>query len=66
MIALDRSDHTVFADSVSDSQSDMKFFDTGVFADIGDMRDLSQTVLNRTVDRMLDNPAFRAKVEQAR
>jgi uncharacterized lipoprotein YajG len=66
MIALDRSDHTVFTDSVSDSQSDMKFFDTGVFADINDLRDLSQTVLNRTIDRMLDNPGFRASVGQSR
>ncbi len=66
MTVLDRSQRGVFTDSVTDSQSDMKFFETGVFADISDMQALSQAVLNRTVDRMLDNPNFRAAVGQPR
>jgi hypothetical protein len=40
----------------------MKFFETGILANIGDMQVLAQTVLDRTVDRMLDNPAFRTAV----
>jgi len=40
----------------------MKFFQTGIFAEIADLQALSQTVLNRAVDQMLDNPAFLAAV----
>jgi hypothetical protein len=40
----------------------MKFFQTGVFASIDDLRALSQTVLDRTVDRLLDDPSFRSAV----
>jgi hypothetical protein len=62
MAVLDQGGRVVFQDNVTDSQSDMKFFETGVLANIGDMQVLAQTVLDRTVDRMLDNPAFRAAV----
>jgi hypothetical protein len=66
MTALDKSDRAVFSDSVVDSQSDFKFLQTGVFAEIGDLQALSQTALDRTVDHLLDNPAFRAAVAQPR
>ena len=62
MLVLDATGQTVFQDSAIDSESEMKFFQTGVFADIADMQALAVTVLTRTVDRMLDNPAFRAAV----
>jgi hypothetical protein len=60
MSVIDQPGRIIYQDSTTDSESDMKFFQTGVFADIDDLRVLSQTVLNRTVDKMLDNPAFRA------
>jgi hypothetical protein len=65
MIVLDQAGRAVFNDSVTDSQSDSKFLETGVFANIDDMQVLSQTVLDRTVDRMLDNPEFRAAVAKS-
>jgi hypothetical protein len=60
MSLVDQAGVVVFRDSAIDKESDMKFFETGIFADIGDLRILSETVLSRTIDRMLDNPAFRA------
>jgi hypothetical protein len=64
MAVLDQVGRSIFQDSRTDSQSDFKFFETGALADISDMRVLSETVLNRTVDRMLDAPAFRAAVSR--
>jgi hypothetical protein len=54
------SGRVVYRDTVADSRSDSHFFDTGVFADIDELRQQAQTVLDATVDRMLDKPAFRA------
>lgn len=62
MFVVDQDGRAVFQDSAVDSQSDFKFFQTGVFADIDDLQVLAETVLNCTVDRMLDNPAFRAAI----
>jgi uncharacterized lipoprotein YajG len=62
MAVLDQAGHVVYQDNATDSQSDMKFFETGILANIGDMQVLAQTALDRTVDRMLDNPAFRTAV----
>ena len=57
---LDSAGHSVFEQSVVDSTSDYKFLQTGVFAEIGDLQRMCETVLDRTVDKVLDNPAFRA------
>jgi hypothetical protein len=59
MVLRDRAGKQLYDDSVSDSISDMKFFETGVLANIEDLQDMTQTLLNRTVNRMLDTPAFR-------
>jgi hypothetical protein len=59
MLVIDRAGRTIFEDSATDSQSDTKFFETGIFADIADLQTLSETVLDRAVDRLLDSPAFR-------
>jgi len=59
MAVVDSASRIVFQDSMTDSQSDFKFLQTGVLADIADLKVLSQVVLDRTVDRLLDNPAFR-------
>ena len=53
---------TVYRDTAVDQQSDMKFFETGVFADVMDLQRMVQSLLNATVDRMLDKPAFRAAI----
>jgi uncharacterized lipoprotein YajG len=60
---LDSSGRAVYQDSASGSESETKFFETGVFADIADLQKLCEIVLNRTVDRMLDNSSFRAAVQ---
>jgi uncharacterized lipoprotein YajG len=65
MAVLDQTGRGVFTDSVTDSQSETKILEMGLSANIGDMQALSQTVLDRTVDRMLDNPAFRAAVAKS-
>lgn len=62
MTVLDPNGQTIYRDQVIDSLSETKFFQTGVFAEIDDLRVMVQTLLNRTVDRMLDNPGFRAAV----
>jgi hypothetical protein len=58
---IDQKSHTVYQDSVIDHQSDFKP-QVGILADVGDLRASSEIVLNRTVDRMLDSPDFRAAV----
>jgi hypothetical protein len=64
MSVINQAGATVYEDSAADSESETKFFQTGVLADIGDLRRLCEIVLNRTVDRLLDKPAFRAIVSR--
>jgi uncharacterized lipoprotein YajG len=59
---VDQAGQTIYEDTAVDSESETKFFQTGVFADIDDLRRLCEIVLKRTVDTMLDKPAFRAAV----
>jgi uncharacterized lipoprotein YajG len=65
MSVVDARGRTVYQDGAEDSESETKFFQTGVFADISDLQKLSEVVLDRTVDRLLDKPAFRAAVALA-
>jgi hypothetical protein len=60
MSVVNQAGATVYEDSATDSESETKFFETGVFADIQDLKKLCEIVLTRTVDRLLDKPAFRA------
>lgn len=62
MSVLDQSGRTVFEDSAKADISEAEFFQTGIFADIKDLQRLSETVLDRAVDQLLDKPAFRAAV----
>ena len=55
---VDQTGHTVYEDSETDSESETTFFETGVLADIKDLQRLCEIVLTRTVDRVLDKPAF--------
>jgi len=64
MSVVDRRGNTVYQDAATDSESETKFFETGIFADIADLQKLCEIVLNRTVNRMLDKPEFRAAVAQ--
>jgi hypothetical protein len=57
-----QSGSVVFRRDVADSVSDMKLLQTGVFAGIDDRRVLSQTVLDRVVDKPLDDPSFRSAI----
>ena len=60
MSVVNQAGAIVYEDSATDSESETKFFQTGVFADIEDLKKLCEIVLDRTVDRLLDKPAFRA------
>jgi uncharacterized lipoprotein YajG len=62
MQVANQSGRIVFQRDVTDSVSDTKILQTGVFASIDDLRVLSQTVLGRTVDKLLDDPSFRSAI----
>lgn len=62
MSVLDQSGRTLFEDSAKADISEAEFFQTGILADIKDLQRLSETVLDRAVDQLLDKPAFRAAV----
>jgi hypothetical protein len=64
MSVVDMAGHTVYEDAATDSESDMKFFEVGVLADISDLQKLCEIVLNRTVNQMLDKPEFRRAVSR--
>jgi uncharacterized lipoprotein YajG len=64
MTVLNPSGAAVYEDTVSDSESETKILETGIFADIADLQRLCQIVLNRAVDRLLDQPGFRAAVSR--
>ena len=64
MSLFDQPGAVVYQNSAVDSEPDMKFLETGIFANIADLQALSQTVLNRTVNRMLDDPQFRAALDR--
>jgi hypothetical protein len=59
MSVVDRGGNTVYEDAATDSESETKFFQTGIFADIADLQKLCEIVPNRTVNRLLDKPEFR-------
>ncbi len=63
---VDAAGRTIYQDHIEDKMSELKFFETGIFADIHDLQVMSEQLLSRTVDRMLDNPGFRAAVAGAR
>ena len=54
----------VYRDTIADERSDFAFFAVGVFASTDDLQKLAQTLLNATVDKMLDKPGFRAALTQ--
>jgi hypothetical protein len=65
MSVVDQGGNTVYEDAATDSESETKFFETGIFADIADLQKLCEIVLNRTVNRLLDKPEFRTAAARA-
>lgn len=59
MALLDSSGRVLLQDIAVDTESNMKFFEKGVLANISDLQVLSETVLSRTVNQMMDSPNFR-------
>jgi hypothetical protein len=55
-----QSNQPVYRDTVKDERSEVRFFSSGIFGSLEDMQAQVQGLLNATVDRMLDNPGFRA------
>lgn len=62
LAVIDGAGRTVYEDAVTDSQSETKFFQTGILADINELKALCEIVLARAVDGLLDKPGFRAAV----
>jgi len=62
MSVIDNAGRTVFDDSAKSDISEAEFFQTGILANIQDLQRLSETVLDRAIDQLLDKPAFRAAV----
>jgi len=62
MSVIDQSGRTVFEDSNKNEVSEAEFLKAGIFADIKDLQRISETVLARAIDQLLDKPAFRAAV----
>ena len=56
LIVADRSGRTIYRDTVKNRSSEFTLFGM----DVEDLQRLVQVLLNSTVDRMLDNPNFRA------
>jgi ABC-type uncharacterized transport system auxiliary subunit len=64
MSVLDRAGRTVFDDNAKEDVSESEFLQVGVFADIKDLQRISETVLDRAIDKLLDSPGFRAAVSR--
>jgi hypothetical protein len=64
MSVVDRAGRTVFDDNAKEDVSESELLQVGVFADIKDLQRISETVLDRAIDRLLDSPGFRAAVSK--
>lgn len=62
LVVIAADGRSIYKDVVSEEKSDFKFFATGVFADVMDLKRMVQSLLDAAVDRMLDKPEFRAAV----
>jgi len=62
MSVIDQSGRTVFEDSNKNEVSEAEFFEAGIFGNIKELQRLSETVLARAIDQLLDKPAFRAAI----
>jgi len=58
----DSTGQQVYRDTASGQKSDFHFVATGVFASTEELQRLAQTLLNETVDQMLDKPALRQAI----
>jgi uncharacterized lipoprotein YmbA len=58
---LNQAGQTLYSDNAADKVEEFKAA-MGIFADIEDLRQMCETLLDRTVDQMLDKPEFRAAV----
>jgi hypothetical protein len=65
MTVKDSAGHAIYEDQAVDSESDTKFFETGILADIKDLQTMCEKVLSRSVDRLLDSPNFRLAIRDA-
>ena len=62
MSVVDQSGRTVFEDSAKNDESESAFAESGIFGKIEALQRLSETVLDRSIDHLLDSPGFRAVV----
>ena len=61
----DRSGAIIYTDSVKDQTYEGTIFDNGIFAGIGELGRSVQTLMNRSVDRLLDKEGLRAVLSGA-
>jgi uncharacterized lipoprotein YajG len=62
MAVVDKAGRTVFEDSAKDEQSEGAFAESGIFGKIEALQALCEVVMDRSVDKLLDSPGFRAAV----
>lgn len=62
LVVIAADGRSIYKDVISEEKSDFKFFATGVFADVMDLKRTVQSLLDAAVDRMLDKPEFRATI----
>ncbi len=56
----DRAGAIIYSDTVKDKRAEPSLFSGGLFGDIDVLGKYVQTLLNASMDRMLDKPALRA------
>jgi ABC-type uncharacterized transport system auxiliary subunit len=62
MAVIDKAGRTVFEDAAKDEESESAFAESGIFGKIEALQRLCEVVLDRSVDKLLDSPGFRAAV----
>lgn len=62
LVVVSKDGRAIYKDAVNEEKSDFKFFATGVFADIMDLKRMVQSLLDAAIDRMLDKPEFRTAI----
>ncbi|MGI4955549.1 MAG: YajG family lipoprotein [Janthinobacterium lividum] len=59
LAVLDRTNQTIYADTIAAESYAFTFFDNGIFAGIEALRTVVEKLLSTSVEKMLDKPALR-------
>ena len=64
MAVIDKTGRTIFEDAAKDEESESAFAESGIFGKIEALQHLCEVVMDRSVDKLLDSPRFRAAIAQ--